>query len=180
MGEKTVVWTTVDLPSLAAGSCLASLACCCGDTWASEVGSVLGKSPRLITTGKLVPRGTNGGVSSVGLACSLLGGAVVGLSYYITLVLFLGTAALYTQLPLVAIGGMCGLAGSLIDSLLGAVLQYSGFSEELGQVVHQPGRSVKHISGYNVLSNHGVNLVSSLLTALLYVASAQFVASLYS
>ena len=180
MGEKAVVWTAVDLPSLCAGSCLASLSCCCGDTWASEVGSVLGRSPRLITTGRLVPRGTNGGVSAVGLVCSLLGGAVVGLSYYLTLVLFVGTTALYTQLPLVVVGGACGLAGSLIDSLLGATVQYSGFSAELRQVVHRPGPGVKHISGCDVLSNHGVNLLSSLLTAVLYVASAKLVASLYS
>lgn len=180
MGERSMVWTTLDLPSLSAGSCLASLACCCGDTWASEVGSVLGRSPRLITTGRLVPRGTNGAISAVGLVCSFLGGAIVGLSYYVTAILFLGTEVLYTQMPLVAVGGLCGLAGSLIDSLLGATLQYSGFSEELHQVVPWPGLKVKHISGYDVLSNHGVNLVSALLTALLYVAAAWCVASWHS
>ncbi len=57
------------------GSCvLGALACSGGDTFASEIGSVLSKQePVLITTLKRVPRGTNGGISIVGLFASILG-----------------------------------------------------------------------------------------------------------
>lgn len=63
-------------------SLLAALACSAGDTWASEIGPVLSKSPpRLITTWEKVPVGTNGGIMIVGLDFHLLGGTFVGIAY---------------------------------------------------------------------------------------------------
>ncbi|XP_076861596.1 transmembrane protein 19 isoform X2 [Brachyhypopomus gauderio] len=109
-------------------SLLGALACSAGDTWASEVGPVLSRSrPRLITTWKEVPTGTNGGVTLVGVVASLLGGAAVGTTYFLTqllLVTDLHQAA--PQWPLVVYGAMAGLLGSALDSVLGAHMQYSG------------------------------------------------------
>ena len=170
-----------DLPALCSVACLASLACCCGDTWASEIGSVLStSSPRLITSGRVVPRGTNGGVSVVGLLASLLGGVTVGTVYFATSAVFLeGLADHYRSEFTVALGIGCfsGLFGSLVDSLLGATLQYSGYSEQLGKVVNGPRPGVKHISGADILDNHTVNCLSSIITAgvtVLYFCNKNF------
>ncbi|XP_048881298.1 transmembrane protein 19 [Brienomyrus brachyistius] len=106
---------------------LASLSCSAGDTWASEVGPVLSRSsPRLITSWKVVPPGTNGGVTPIGLVASLLGGMTVGVAYFISQTLFardLNLAA--PQWPIIVFGAAAGLIGSLLDSFLGASMQYS-------------------------------------------------------
>lgn len=70
------------------------------------------------------------------------------------------------QWPIILFGGIAGLVGSIIDSLLGATVQYSGLDPN-GRVVEHPGANVKHISGYRLLDNHSVNLISSILTALI-------------
>ena len=158
---------------------ISSISCSCGDTWASEVGSAIGGTPRLVTTMRLVPRGTNGGITMVGLACSLAGGLLIGASYYIALLIFSITDNCTPQWTIVIIAGMAGLLGSLIDSLLGATLQYSGYSEEIKKVVNAPGVGVKHISGYNIISNHTVNFISALLTSVLVLSITQYLVICY-
>lgn len=163
---------TIHGPTFCALGVLGAIACCCGDTWASEVGSVLGLRPILITTLRPVPRGTNGGVSWVGLIASTAGGLLIGLVYYITQWLLLindyhtvNTNTL--QWIVIPLGTLGGLVGSLIDSLLGATLQYSGYDSSNGCITHDPHQpNAKHISGRDVMSNSSVNLLSSFLTAL--------------
>ncbi|KAH0949612.1 hypothetical protein HN011_006047 [Eciton burchellii] len=149
---------------------LGAFACCNGDTWASELGTVMGTGePFLITTRKRVPRGTNGGVSWIGLFCSILGGVVVGLFYYVMVLNTVDTAVLQVaapQWPVIVIGGFAGLFGSLLDSILGATLQYSGV-DETGAIVEKPGKGVRHICGKQILDNHSVNLLSSIGIALI-------------
>ena len=73
--------------------------------------------------------GTNGGVSIVGLLVSLIGGLVVGIGHYLTLLMLVSTPVMIAappQWPIVLVGAAGGLLGSLIDSLLGATMQYSG------------------------------------------------------
>uniref|UniRef100_A0A8C1VKG3 C2H2-type domain-containing protein n=1 Tax=Cyprinus carpio TaxID=7962 RepID=A0A8C1VKG3_CYPCA len=108
-------------------SLLGALACSTGDTWASEVGPVLSKrKPRLITTWKDVPAGTNGGVTPVGLVASVLGGGTVGTAYYFMQLLLVKDLHLAVpQWPIILYGAIAGLLGSLLDSFLGATMQYS-------------------------------------------------------
>lgn len=71
--------------------------------------------------------GTNGGVTVVGLVASLLGGATVGTAYFMSQLLLVSDLHLAApQWPIVVYGTVAGLLGSLLDSLLGAVMQYSG------------------------------------------------------
>jgi len=150
---------------------LGALACCNGDTWASELGTVLGNSdPVLLTTFQKVPKGTNGGVTVIGLVCSLLGGLVIGAAYWLGIVMSaasLDLALAPTQLLVILVGGLGGLLGSLLDSLIGASLQFSGKDVKTGQIVEVQREGVIPISGKMVLDNHSVNLVSTILTALL-------------
>jgi len=73
--------------------------------------------------------GTNGGVSWIGLVCSVVGGLVVGLFYYIMILNTVDTAVLQLaapQWPIIIVAAFGGLFGSILDSVLGATLQYSG------------------------------------------------------
>ena len=77
---------------------LGSLGCCAGDTWASELGTVINssldtnKDPILITQPwRRVPKGTNGGVSLVGLVASFAGGIVVGVAFYLGVLMGVGS-----------------------------------------------------------------------------------------
>ena len=150
---------------------IAHYACCCADTLASELGILASQTPFLVTNPlRNVPRGTNGGITYAGLFWSAIGGASIGLST-VLLDWLSGIVGLYqTFWSICGFGLICGLIGSLIDSLLGATVQSSYFDEEKKQIYSGPKieeASVKHISGYDILSNAQVNLVSVLMTTAL-------------
>ncbi|GMI97699.1 Plasma membrane Glucose-responsive Regulator [Hibiscus trionum] len=151
------------------GGIIGHYSCCNGDTWSSELGVLSDDQPRLITTFKPVRRGTNGGVTKTGLLAALAAGTVIGLTF--VLVGFFTTRCsdgmAMKQLLVIPVSAVAGLLGSLIDSLLGATLQFSGFCTVRNKVVGKPGPTVRKISGLNFLDNNAVNLVSILLTTLL-------------
>lgn len=71
--------------------------------------------------------GTNGGVTVVGLASSLLGGTFVGIAYFLTQLVFVNDLDISApQWPIIVFGGLAGLLGSILDSYLGATMQFSG------------------------------------------------------
>jgi len=161
------VWRAKVL-TLLGGAYLGWYACCCGDTWASEVGPLSPATPRLITTMRPVRRGTNGGVTMLGLAASVAGGTFTGLVFYLaglvspTLWIFeaqRATAA--AQWQLIPLGMLAGVVGSLVDSLLGATVQFSGFNHETNRVTSKPGPNVTRITGMPMLDNNLVNVVSA-------------------
>ncbi|XP_068648774.1 protein PGR [Aristolochia californica] len=160
------------------GGIIGHYACCNGDTWSSELGMLSQEQPRLITTFKPVRKGTNGGVTRTGLLAAAAAGSVIGLT---SLLFGLLTASCSTSdvaikqllvLPLATVAGLCG---SLIDSLLGATLQFSGFCTVRNKIVGKRGPTVRKISGVDVLDNNAVNLVSILLTSLLTAIASVYI-----
>lgn len=88
-----------------------ALAAANADTWATEVGSHSPSAPRLISNGRRVPAGTDGGITLRGTA-----GGVAGALFIAGLVHLLAPGRF------VAVA-VAGIAGMLLDSLLGATLQ---------------------------------------------------------
>ncbi len=147
------------------------------DTWATELGILSRDEPHLITSGERVARGTSGGVSPLGTVAALAGAWTIG---------FLGLALQMVQgalsgvphdsrlgwLPLLA--AMAGMAGALCDSLLGATLQATYYclhcGKETERPLHRCGRQPIYLRGWHWLDNDRVNLLCSVVGALVATA----------
>jgi uncharacterized protein (TIGR00297 family) len=101
-----------NLAALAALS--AALAQAAADTLSSELGQVFGGLPRLLTTLKPVPIGTDGGITLAGTAIGCIGAAIITTVAVITFTLSLRTAAIVFSSAII---------GLFADSLLGAVFE---------------------------------------------------------
>lgn len=159
------------------GGIIGHYSCCNGDTWSSELGILSDDQPRLITTFKPVRKGTNGGVTKAGLLAATVAGAVIGLTFVVIGIFTTSCEFIVAlkQLLVVPISAISGLSGSVIDSLLGATLQFSGFCRVRNKVVSRPGPTVKKISGLGILDNNAVNIVSILLTTALTSMACLFI-----
>lgn len=151
------------------GGVIGHYACCNGDTWSSEIGMLSNAQPRLITTFKKVRKGTNGAVSLEGLVAAAAAGFVIGLTFVLVgwLTVSCPPDVAWRELLVIPISTIAGLCGSLIDSLLGATLQFSGYCTLRKKVVGRKTPTVVRISGMELLDNNAVNAVSVLITTLL-------------
>ena len=91
-----------------------AIAAAASDTWATEIGAHSRTPPRLITNGTAVSPGANGGITVLGTAGGVLGAVVIAsLSWVIG----------PRDLRLAGVVAGAGVAGMLVDSLLGATAQ---------------------------------------------------------
>lgn len=149
--------------------CAGALAAVNADTWATEIGTLSRQAPRLLTNGQVVPRGTSGAVTPLGLLATLGGAALLGV------LAGLGSPA-GGRVTLGLAVTLGGLSGSLLDSLLGATLQAIYFCPQCaGETEHHPthtcGTPTRLLRGLPWLNNDWVNLIAALggaLSALIF------------
>jgi len=84
----------------------------------SEIGQVLGGTPRMITNLRRVVPGTDGGITIAGTAAGVLAAGVVALAGY---------AAFHLRLTDLLVIWAAGIFGLFFDSLLGATLERAGW-----------------------------------------------------
>jgi uncharacterized protein (TIGR00297 family) len=150
VAHPSVVWQAIGAGALAAST---------SDTWATEVGTLIGATPRSILTWRPVATGTSGGITLAGTLGAVAGALFVG-----------GVATVLGWAPRVAGAAILGgIAGSTADSVLGATVQARRKCPQcdLGteRLVHTCGARTIPTGGVAWLNNDGVNAVSSAIGA---------------
>ena len=174
-----------------------ALAAANADTWATELGVLNRGVPRLITSGKAVEPGTSGGISPLGILAATSGAlliALLGVTFWQGRVLSLPAGAPDWLAWTLGSGNgsglapgqffpwlvgltLAGLAGSLVDSLLGATLQAIYYcpacrKETERHPLHSCGTATRQVRGLRWLDNDWVNTLCTLAGAGLAVLMA--------
>lgn len=137
-----------------------SLAEANADTWATELGTLAKRPPRLITTGREVIAGTSGGITPLGLIAAAVGAGLIG-----------GLAALFrSDWRLLPIGVIAGSIGALFDSVIGATVQAIYYSDarhkETEKSIELDGTPNRLLRGFRWIDNDVVNFSATLIAAL--------------
>lgn len=118
----------------------------CADTFSSELGILSKARPRLIISPTLrqVPPGTNGGVTAWGLISGLLGSFIITITSVFFIPFCQGTEAtggwdLKAKIQFLVALTIWGLFGSILDSVLGGLLQASVVDKRTGRIVEGEG-----------------------------------------
>jgi uncharacterized protein (TIGR00297 family) len=137
------------------------------DTWATELGVLSPRPPRLITTGRQAAVGTSGAISAWGLVAAAAGALFIGVCAAIFVVFGPDDPNLsYLSLSLLVwIALLAGLVGALFDSLLGATVQGIYWCErdqkETEKRIHTCGESTRLLRGWAWMDNEWVNFLCS-------------------
>ncbi|ORY13694.1 integral membrane protein DUF92-domain-containing protein [Clohesyomyces aquaticus] len=118
---------------------VANYAAVASDTFSSELGILSKTKPRLITAPwRVVPPGTNGGVTLAGLGAGFFGSFIIAATSTL-LVPFCKDWTLQEKAQYTLAMTLAGFSGTLLDSYLGAVLQASVVDIHSGKVVEGEG-----------------------------------------
>lgn len=143
---------------IAAGA--GSLAASAADTWATEIGTWVGHPPRSIISGRGIGVGESGGISAAGSAASVAGAAFIAAV----------AGAIWWSAPFILPLIAAGIAGSVADSLAGALLQRRSWCDACDVAtemrVHTCGAPTRHTGGVSFVENDLVNLSATIVGAL--------------
>ncbi len=169
LGAALAIFSALFASPLWFGAYLGAMATVNADTWATELGILSRKTPRLITNGDRVPPGTSGGITRAGFLASVAASLLIGFTALVGL--FIQTANFKNHFWVIGAALLGGTLGALLDSFLGATRQAMYYCEICGKEieipVHSCGNNTVKIRGFNWLNNDGVNLASSFFGAML-------------
>ncbi|KAF2745535.1 UMP1-domain-containing protein [Sporormia fimetaria CBS 119925] len=134
---------------------VANYAAVAADTFSSELGILAKGKPVLITTPwREVPPGTNGGITTDGLAAGVHGAGLIAAVAALSLP-FCADWAPFHKLRFAAGITVAGLCGTLLDSLLGALFQASVVEVRTGKIIEGDGgrKVLIHATGSPHLKN---------------------------
>ena len=139
------------------------------DTWATEIGVLSSRRPRSIINARVVPAGESGGVTLLGTFGAALGASAMAL---------VACAAGWGN-PAIAAAALGGVAGSTIDSIIGATVQTKRWCERCGEsterMTHDCGTPTEVAAGLPWMTNDTVNALScfggALIGSLVYIAT---------
>ncbi|HEY7985008.1 MAG TPA: DUF92 domain-containing protein [Ktedonobacterales bacterium] len=153
---------------------VAALAAANADTWATEIGTLSQRPPRLITSGRVVEPGASGGVSALGLSATAAGAVSLSACFALSRRLVRRDGSRDGRWATFAAGAVGGVAGSLADSVLGAawqaVYRCPRCGGETEQRVHRCGTATERVRGLPWLDNDAVNALSTAAGALVGTA----------
>ena len=132
---------------------IGGIAASIADSWASEIGRFSTKPPVSLRSWRRVPTGTSGAASALGSAASALGAAAVA-----------ALGGLLSHPVTVVAGFAAGIAGSLVDSVLGATVQARFVCSSCHATVeerHHCDRRTEPVAGWRWMDNNVVNICAN-------------------
>lgn len=139
---------------------LGSLAAVTADTWSTEIGLFMRRRTITLFPVRTVAVGTSGGISIAGTVAAIFGAVMIAL---------IGMQFESLGVRDLAVVGVSGFVGGLVDSILGASLQVQYRCQHCDALVDDSehhGAQATYQRGIRWLTNNGVNVACSMAGAM--------------
>ena len=152
---------------------MSAIACATADTWSSDIGVLSRKKTVSILSFRAVEAGQSGGVSLLGCFTSVLGSAFIA-GICVALSYFTGGKGGAPLASFITVA-ICGVFGSFADSLLGAGVQAKyRYGDKIIEQKEGRMQNAVLVSGFRIIDNDAVNLLSGLAAGGLSILFAYF------